>query len=87
MGVKCTPLLELKVVEIVGSIVRRGVTLLGKEVVVPAVGIAATQISSDVLLENMNNVDRLWDVALCPSGCVDCLTRVEIRKSIQRARW
>ena len=48
--VKCTPLLELKAIKIVGNIVRRGVTLLSKEVVLPSVRI-------DVLLEDMGDVD------------------------------
>ena len=57
MCVKCTPVLELKAIKIVGNIVRRGVTLLSKEVVLPSVCIAATQITSDVLFEDMGNVD------------------------------
>ena len=55
MWVKCTPLLELKAIKIVGNIVRRGVTL-SKEVVLPSVRIAAAQITSDVLLEDMVTV-------------------------------
>ena len=85
---KCTPLLELKAIKIVGNIVRRGVTLLSKEVVLPSVRIAAAQITSDVLLEDIGDVDGFGYalLALCPSGYVDALTREERGTSIRRER-
>ena len=39
---KSAPLLELEAIKIVGDVVRRGVTLLSKQVVLPSVVVAST---------------------------------------------